>query len=189
MAAWKRCGKCNYVRHVNDDSRSPSGTCPWCGAIYEKAEPGSNLQRRRRTDVVQAYLFNKGCSACGETFSFFAKQCPRCKTSNRGLRLSFALATATGIMLSVTLVSGMFTSDPVVSPFPGVSNQHFATCIQLSKNWSNLNEELGNSAAATLQAQNDWHASCSRKALREVASRTTTRLPSTPEDWIVAMVD
>ena len=147
--------------------RSRPDTCPMCGAIYEKAESASNQQRRRRTDVVHGYLFHKKCSACAETFSYFARQCPKCKTSNRGFRLPFAIATAAGIMLSITLVARMFVSEPLVSPFPGVSNGHFAYCVALSKNFSSSQEELGSSAIPTLQAQNDWHASCSRKALRE----------------------
>ena len=189
MAAWKRCAKCNYIRHVNDTMRSRPDTCPMCGAIYAKAVSASAHPRRRRTDFVHNYLFGKNCGSCDAVFSAFAKQCPECKTSNRGLRLPLMAATAASIILSVTVVTGILANDPVVSPFPGVSDGHFATCVKLSENWATLRDDLGNSARETLQAQNDWHASCSRKALRDVAYRTETRLPMTPNGWIVAVVE
>ncbi len=189
MAAWRRCAKCNYMRHANDTNRSRPDTCPMGAAVYEKAEIASARPRRRRTDAVHNYFFRKKCGSCDEVFSAFDKQCPKCKTSNRGLHLPFVLATAAAIALTVTLVSGMNTGAPIKSPFPGISDGHFATCVQLSKDWSRVSEEFGTSATITLQAQNDWHASCSRKALRDVANRTSTRLPMTPDGWIVATLD
>ena len=189
MAAWRRCAKCNYIRHANDTNRSRPDTCPMCGAIYEKAELASSRPRRRRTDAVHNYFFRKKCGSCSEIFSAFAKQCPRCKTSNRGLPLRFVLASGAAIVLAVTVVSGMYASTPMTSPFPGISDGHFASCVQLSKDWSRVSEEFGTSSPITLQAQNDWHAACSRKALRDVANRTSTRLPTTPNGWVVATVE
>ena len=186
MAGWSRCAKCSYIRHVNDGGRSRRDTCPMCGAVYEKAEIASAGEERRRRLRGRNYLIDTTCGRCRKTVTRFTRWCPHCKGPVTSRRRTFTYAAASG-MASAALVAVLLANQSApVSPFPGLSNGHFLHCVEISKQWSDARSELGLAAEKTLSAQNEWHASCSRKALRSVAENSATRLPTTPEGWLVA---
>jgi len=187
MAAWKRCAKCNYIRHVNDDGRSRRDTCPMCGAVYEKAVVASAADERRRRS--RSYLIDKTCGRCDEKVSSFARVCPHCKGPVRNLRRTFGYAIASGAVSVAIIGVAISIHRTPVSPFPGISDGRFAHCVAVSEKLSSSLADLGPAAVTTLRAQNEWHASCSRKALRLVSAAANTYLPTTPEGWLVAVTE
>ncbi len=185
MAGWARCAKCRYIRHVNDDGRSRRDTCPMCGAVYDKAEIESVRVQRRRRMRSHRHLIDRSCGHCDEVVSSFARFCPRCKRPIRHRGRTFALALVAGLC-STAMVWVLALNRTMPSPFPGVSDERFTYCVQISRTWSESVASSGPVAAATLRARGEWHAACSRKALRDVPDDAGTRLPVTPEGWIAA---
>jgi hypothetical protein len=160
-----------------------------CGAVYDKAEVAAAREERSRQLGPRDYLTDKRCGCCHKNVSKFTRWCPHCKGPVRGRRLTFASALVSGA-LSAALVGVMLVNQRApVSPFPGISDSRFAHCVDISARWSNAHTKLGAGAAETLSAQNEWHASCSRKALRLLREQPGIRLPTTPEGWLVAKID
>ena len=185
MASWTRCAKCRYIRHVNDDGRSRRDTCPMCGAVYDKSEAESVRLERRRRLRSHRHLLDRKCPRCDEIVSSFAAWCPRCKGPIRHRGRTAAIAAAACLIVGVVVWTNT-VNQRMISPFPGVSNARFKYCVELSATWSQSIKTNGHASPQTLSAQNDWHAKCSRKALREVASQNDVRLPNSAEGWLVA---
>ncbi|MGR8919697.1 MAG: hypothetical protein ACU85V_08760 [Gammaproteobacteria bacterium] len=186
MGDWRRCPKCRYIRHVNDDGGTRGDTCPRCGAVYEKAAWEVEKQRRRRSFRAHREIRTRACKKCGEPVSVLANDCPLCDAR---LATPMPILVAT-VLLGFSLMVGwawLHRPASVESPYPGMSDTHFERCVELSINWLNAQSSEGNAARETISAQNDWHKTCSRKALGDIARHAGPDLPASPREWVNAI--
>ncbi len=186
MGDWQRCPNCRYIRHVNDNRRARQDTCPRCGACYDKAARQKEKERRRRSFRAHRNIRTRACPKCREPVSVLANDCPLCE-HRMGTPWPIIAATVLLSFGAMVTWAWMQQRTEVTSPFPGISNTHFERCVALSVDWTTAQARSGPAAPRTIEAQNDWHAQCSRKALREIARNSAQPLPATPQEWLHAV--
>ncbi len=179
----RRCPKCLYLRHSNDDGKAPPDVCPRCGKIYEKAKKHVEHEQRERSFRAHKTLEFRYCGNCHEPVSIYASNCPHCDATMAKPRHRELSMIAAGLLL---VIGGLHLKLPAKpkSPLPQVSFAIFERCATLSADLKDAQARDGAGAPATLRIQNQWHAECSRKALRELAEKSAQPLPITPDDWL-----
>lgn len=180
----KRCPKCLYLRHPNDDAKATPDTCPRCGKVYQKSVRMVETERRERSFRTHRTIEFKYCARCHEPVSVYAAQCPHCETRQVSGRRQYLLALAAALLAMVGLARHHQSPVASSSPWPEISDTLFTRCASLSDDYERARGTAGPGAELTLSLQNQWHAECSRKALRDLAESSRTALPVTPQDWL-----
>lgn len=186
MGDWQRCPSCRYIRHVNDNRRARQDTCPRCGACYDKAALLKEKERRRRSFRAHRNIRTRPCPHCREPVSVLANECPLCE-KRMGTPAPVIAATILLGFSAMTAFAWYSQRVEVTSPYPGISDTHFQRCIALSVSWVEKRAREGDASRETIDAQNAWHAQCSRKALRDIARNSHGELPKTPQEWLRAV--
>ena len=99
----KRCPKCLYLRHPNDDAKATPDTCPRCGKVYKKSVRMVETERRERSFRTHRTIEFKYCTRCHEPVSVYAAQCPHCETRQVSGRRQYLLALAAALLAVVGL--------------------------------------------------------------------------------------
>ena len=183
MGDWRRCANCRYIRHTNDDGRFRPDTCPKCGAVYNKAEFVKEKERRRRSFRAHRSVRTRNCTKCGEPVTLLAKNCPLCDQRLTTSRWVIASTIVCGFAIIVAV--GWLRYDiHIKAPYFGFPKTHYELCVELSVEMISGQKGKGAFAPETLRIRNNWHAQCSRDALRDVARTSSSALPTTPREWI-----
>ncbi len=179
----KRCPKCLYLRHPNDDAKAAPDNCPRCGKVYQKSVRVVETERRERSFRAHRTIEFIYCASCHEPVSVYAAECPHCESRLVSGRRKYLLAL---VAVLVAMVGFVRHQSPVAlsSPLPEISDALFTRCAALSADYESARATAGPTAPLTLSTQNQWHAECSRKALRDIAESSQTRFPVTPQDWL-----
>ena len=183
MGDWIRCANCRYIRHSNDNGRYRPDTCPKCGAVYRKAEFVKEKERRRRSFRAHRSVRTRPCTQCREPVPVYANNCPLCDQRLTTPPWVIAATIACGFAVIVA-AAWLRQNMHAQSPYPGLSDTHYERCVELSVALITTREREGVAAAETLKAQNNWHAQCSRKALRDIDRASPIALPTTPREWV-----
>ena len=186
MGEWTRCANCRYIRHVNDDARTNRDNCPRCSVVYEKAEVKKDRERRHRAYRRYRNVPHKVCARCDEPVAILAAVCTACGQSLKTPKPILSALVAGSFAIIVAFV-WMEQRVELASPFPGLSDTHFESCVALSIEWVNAREHEGVASPRTIGAQNDWHSRCSRKALRDIPHSADKLLPASPQEWLLAL--
>ena len=183
MGDWRRCANCRYIRHTNDNGRFRPDTCPKCGAVYNKAEFVKEKERRRRSFRAHRSLRTRNCTKCREPVPVYANKCPLCEQSLMTSRWVVAVTVACGFAVIVA-AAGLRQNILVQAPYFGVPKTTYEICVELSIEMLTAQEGKGAFAVETLRVRNNWHAQCSRNALRNIARKSSNALPETPREWV-----
>lgn len=183
--ARRRCPQCLYLRHPNDDRKTPPDICPNCGRLYDKSRQQVERERRARSFRAHRMLELRYCGACREAVSLYAAQCPHCHEPLKGAYSLRAASVALALLLPLGFIVQSRLAEAPFSRLEGISNERYARCLALSQSYEDIAAREGATAVEAMTRMNHWHAECSRKALRHSVSASPAEVPATPAAWLL----
>jgi len=180
----RRCPQCLYLRHPNDDRKSPPDTCPNCGRLYHKSHQQVERERRARSFRAHGMLELRHCGACHEAVSLYAAQCPHCHHPLKGAYSLRIASAALALLLPLVFFLKARVEEAPTSRLAGISDDRYARCLALSRFHEEIVSREGATAVEALARMNRWHAECSRKALRDIIAGSGVEVPASPAGWL-----